>query len=62
MLIGDVLEGCDLALDFLGSEEWVGLHEPLHLELDLLGYLGGHCTSARSFLARCGLRDLTWNV
>ena len=31
MLIGGVLEGCNLALDFLGSEERVGLHEPLHL-------------------------------
>ena len=59
---GDALEGCDPALDFLGSEEWVGLYEPLHLELNLLGYLGIHCTSARSFLARCGSRDLTLNV
>ena len=52
----------DLGLDLLGSEEGVGLHEPLHLDLDLLGYLPVHCTGAGSFLARCRSQDTTWNV
>ena len=57
MPIGE--QSSDLGLDLLGREEWVALHQPLHLELDLIGYLRVHFTGAGSFLARCGSRDLS---
>ena len=57
VLIGEVLQSNDLGPDLLGGEEQVGLHEPLHLELDLLSDLPVHCAGAGSFLARCESRD-----